>query len=157
MKKCLCLIIALSLSLLSIGMAYAEGDTSSMVYDTDEYSIENHIGTRINYDFIESVDLGVRSTGSEKIKVELVVDTYETMEKLGFSSLKVQRWDGNVWVTDAEITNQYSYTTQTFGYSHTFTGLYSGALYCVKVTLFAKRTIGETQSMTVTSSVINCH
>ncbi|MBR4659142.1 MAG: hypothetical protein IKP26_07825 [Clostridia bacterium] len=157
MKRFFIILAACLIGIMHFGTAFAEGADTPAVYFTDQYTVENDGGTRINYNFIKPVDLTVGSADSGEITVDLKVYTYETMEKLGFSNLKVQRWNGTTWVTDREATNQYEYTTDNFAYLHTFTGLYSGALYRVKVTLFARRAIGETQSMTVTSSVINCH
>ena len=155
MKKLITVLLVLILSAIFVDGALADNETAVKTYYTDQYTITDKIDAV--YDLIKSTDLEVESNASGQISVSLLVKTYDTVEKLGFSSLKVQRWNGSTWVTDAEVTNQYSYTTKTFSYTDTFTGLYSGALYRVKVTISARRTLGEAQSMTVTSNVINCH
>ena len=157
MKKHFIVFIVCLISLLYIGTVSAEGECSYIVYFTNKYTVDDEAGTRVNYDFIKPADLTVESTTSGKIEVELRVRTYETMQKLGFTSLKVQRWTGSSWVTDEEVTNQFDMSTDTFTYSNTFTGLYSGYQYRVRVTLRARRVPGEVQDVTITSDSIICH
>jgi hypothetical protein len=142
---------------MNAGAAFAECESTSAVYFTDQYTVEVESGTRINYDFIKPVDLSVESKAIGKIEVELTVCTYETMQKLGFTSLKVQRWNGSSWITDREETNQYDYSSDSFEYTQPFTGLSGGYTYRVKVTILARRVPGEVQNMTITSDSIICH
>ncbi len=155
MKKTLLILLASLLCLVSIGTAFAEGETAANMYYTDKYIVEDNADT--NYEFMLPASLVVTSKSTGKISVALTVDTYETMQKLGFTSLKVQYWSGTSWVTDEEVTNQFSYSTDTFGYNHTFTGMHSGYQYRVKVSLRARRAQGEVQDLTITSDSIICH
>ena len=155
MKRIIAISFALLLFAVNACAAFAGNETAVKTYYTDQYTIADNIDAV--YDLIKTTNLTVSSNSSGHITAALLVKTYDTVEKLGFSSLKIQRWNGSAWVTDAEDTGVYSYAANTFTYNNTFTGLNSGALYRVKVTISARRTLGEAQSMTVTSNVINCH
>ena len=157
MKRLFIILAACLIGIVNVSTAFAEGADTHAVYFTDHYTVEDAGETRINYDFINPVELTIESTDTGKIEVELNVNTYETMEKLGFTNLKVQRWSGTSWVTDREVTSNYVYTTNSYSYHKSFTGLSSGYQYRVKVTLRAKRAPGEVQDMTITSDNILCH
>ena len=79
------------------------------------------------------------------------------MEKLGFTSLKLQKKNGSTWTNVVEITNVFYFSANTFSYSDSFVNQISGAQYRVQVTLRARRTQGEVQDLTITSNSIICH
>lgn len=155
MKRTLIFLLIFVLCFVSMGTASADGETVSGLYYTNRYTVDDV--TDSGYDFMLPADYEVESKASGKISVSLSVATYETMQKLGFTSLKVQYWSGTSWVTDEEVTDQFSYSTNRFGYNRTFTGLNSGYQYRVKVTLRARRVPGEVQDLTITSNSIICH
>ena len=155
MKKVLSAIIALLICTVYSCAALAEDIGTENPFFTDSYFTET--GNRIIYDFIEVESFSLTSPSSGKIKVVLKFGTDDIMEKIGFTSLKLQKWNGSIWTQEDEITSEYEYTTDYFNYSQSFTGLSSGYQYRVKVTLRAKRAPGEVQDLTITSDSIICH
>lgn len=157
MKKVLSIIAAMLMCIVFAGAANADAYHINNPYFTDVYTVEESDDNRIVYEFITKKTLSVSSDSSGEIYVALTVKTNETMQKLGFTSLKLQKWSGSSWATEREVTNEFDYTTNSFGYSETFTGLSGGYTYRVKVTIRAKRAQGEVQDMTITSDSIICH
>lgn len=157
MKKLIAIILAMLICLLSVSAVSAE---NAMPYDpdyVDTYTAEDMDESRIVYVFISDKHLTVSRGMSGQLKVAVDAETYETMEKLGFTSLKVQRKNGSSWITDAEVTNEFDYSTDSFSYNETFSYLYSFCEYRVQVTLRARRAAGEVQDLTITSASIICH
>ena len=157
MKKLFSTLVVFLLCAMTLSIAFADGSSTADPYYTDEFTVEYNADPVGNYNFLNTPTFKVSSVDTGKIKVSLYASTNETMQKLGFTSLKVQRWNGTSWVTDEEVTNQYSYNTNAFNYTNIFTGLYSGYQYRVRVTLRARRVPGEVQDLTITSDSIICH
>ena len=155
MKKYIIIIAVFLLVFVPIYAVFAEGETAASMYYTNKYTVDDF--TDINYDFIKPVDIEVLSLSSGSVKVEMTVETYETMQKLGFTSLKLQRKNGSSWITEDEITNEFDYITDSFSYINTFAGCSSGSQYRIKVVIRARRVPGEVQELTITSDSIICH
>lgn len=154
MKRLISFVVACIVCLVFVSAVCAEENKTGYPYYCSSYAIENE--ERIVYDFINIDSFEVSSTSTGKIKVVLRFDTDDIMEKIGFTSLKLQKWNGSIWTQEDEITNEYEYTTDYFSYTHSFTGLSSGYHYRVKVSLIAKRTLGEAQNLTLTSNGTLC-
>lgn len=154
MKRSVSFMVACIVCMLFVSSVYAEGNDIDNPYYSSSYTIEN-IG-RIVYDFItiEKFEVSSPSTGTIKVVVKFATD--DIMEKLGIISLKLQQWNGSTWTSVDEITNEYEYLTDYFSFTHNFSGLTSGYHYKVKVSLIAKRTLGEAQNLTLTSNGTLC-
>lgn len=157
MKKFLAILLSLLMCVVSVGSSSAEEYKTDNPYFTNKFSIQTEDDLRITYDFIYNESVILLSNSAGKIKVSVSFDTYETMQKLGFSSLELQQSSGVNWVTQSTVTNQFEFNTDSFDYDKTFSNLSSGYHYRVKITLYARRAPGEVQTITKTSDSIICH
>lgn len=106
-------------------------------------------------DLMYSPKLFISSPSVGKISVSASVNAMKTVDKLGFTILEMERWDGNSWVPDATWTNKYSYSTSSFSWSGSAIGCVRGAYYKATCTFYAK--IGtQVKTIDVETSYITC-
>lgn len=157
MKKFLAILLSLLMCVVSVGSSSAEEYKTDNPYFTNKFSIQTEDDLRTTYDFIYNESVILLSNSVGKIKVSVSFDTYETMQKLGFTSLELQQASGVNWVTQRTVLDQFDVNTDSFSYNKTFSDLTSGYHYRVKITLRARRVPGEVQDMTITTDSIICH
>lgn len=93
-----------------------------------------------------------RCYGDGQIKFSTDMTTLGSVDKLGFSSLKLQEKQESEWVTVKSATNKYAYNTSLHSYSMPYDGT-SGNEYRFVVKYYAKDgDISDTKTMT--SSVL---
>ena len=156
MRKVLALISAMIICLVGISNVYADGlpigIPSSATNGTNEFTITENSMSCADADYITDEDLTITVYSGGSIKVSVYAETAQTMQKLGFTSLVLEHWNGSEWENASEVTNQFSLNTTDFFYNRYFTGLQSGHHYRVTVKLYAKKGFLQVQKMTITSN-----
>lgn len=90
--------------------------------------------------------------GNGDIEFATDMTTLGSVDKIGFSSLKLQEKQGSKWVTVKSATNKYAYNTSLYSYSMSYSGT-SGNEYRFVVKYYAKDgSVSDTKNMT--SSVL---
>jgi hypothetical protein len=133
-----------------------EGIPSQDPFYTDEYTVESssNSGGRPNYITVETFSIQSNSVG--KVTVTLAISTNAMMQKLGFTTLKVQHWNGSTWEDAWTKTDQYLYDTNYFPYVKTISNMASNDYYRLSVDLYAKKGFFLVQTETIVSSYIRC-
>lgn len=123
---------------------------------TNEYTIVSSemIGDRANYITVDTFYITSNSVG--KVSFSISFSTNATMKKLGFTTLRVQHWNGSSWEDVWTKTDQYLYDTDYFPYIKTLSNMASNDYYRVSVDLYAKKGFLQVQTLTVVSSYILC-
>lgn len=162
-KKVTCLALAILLMLCTFQTALAEIDSdqpstpdgieSVTPYSSDTFYIVDSNTLRAS--FILTPSLSISSPSSNTIKVTARANTNIVVDKLGFSSLYIQRWNGSAWVNALSWYNKYKTNSLTFVFSGSTSAATSGAYYRAVCTFYAEKD-GETESVTVTTSYIKC-
>lgn len=163
MKKAICILIVLTMMVGFLPTSFADnsaleihpsdGIESSNPYCSDTFYC-NNIGIKAS-SFTLSPSLSISSPTANKITVVAQAHTSIIVDKLGFSSLHIQRWNGSSWVNVVSWYNQYKYNTSTFSKIGSTSTATSGAYYRAVCTFYAEKD-GETESVTVTTSYIKC-
>ena len=164
LKRLIYAIIAVMLTISPSYLVYAdsaaeslpEGMQASNPFYTDEYIIvyTSETGDRANYISDETVSIASNSVG--KVSVALSLSTNQTMQKLGFTTLKVQHWNGSSWEDVWTKDDQYSYNTDLFSYVKTLSNMVSNDYYRISVDFYAKKGFLQVQTETVISYYIRC-
>ncbi len=123
-------------------------------YTSDQFFISKDILVRAS-SFSLSPSLSISSPSTGTIKVVARAHTSIVVDKIGFSSLHIQRWNGSTWVTVASWYNQYKTNSISFAFTGNASGANSGSFYRAICTFYAENS-GETDSVTVTTSYITC-
>lgn len=92
-----------------------------------------------------------RYTGG-KIMITTDIVAFHSIEKLGFSSVKIQEYDNDTWTTVKRATNKYAYNALSHGYSLSYDGT-TGMKYRGVVSFYAKDG-ATTSGRTVTGSEV---
>lgn len=123
-------------------------------YTSDRFFIsENALMRASSFSLSPSLSISSPSTGA--IKVVARAHTSIVVDKIGFSSLHIQRWNGSSWVTAASWYSQYKTNSISFAFTGNASGATSGSFYRAVCTFYAEKD-GETESVTVTTSYIKC-
>mgnify|MGYP006988850537 CR=1 FL=1 len=131
------------------GIASATPYTSDLFYEDGEPSDSLVHYMTVDYFYVQSTAVG-------KVKVYVKLTTEDTMEKLGFSKLIIQHWNGSSWDDVVQITDQYSLNTTQFTYSYTASNLNSGDYYRATAYFVARKTWLLIEKKTVSTSYITC-
>lgn len=161
MKKGFCIIIALLLMIGILPASSAEdsevalptGIASSNLYFSDYYYITGYESRASG--FTLSPVLTISSPSANKVSARARAFTNTTVDKIGFTSLQIQRWNGSAWVNAVSWTNKYKTNTASFSFTGSTSSATSGAYYRAICTFYAEKN-GETETVTVTTSYIQC-
>jgi len=161
-KRIFCVLIASVLMIFTNPFVLAEGVDnipdgipSLDPYYTDEYIIYPCESTdRASYIIDQTVSISSNTVG--KITITLSFNTNATMQKLGFTALRVQHWNGSSWEDVWTKTDQYEYNTDYFSYVHTLSNMASNDYYRVSVDLYAKKGFLQVQTTTLVTNYIRC-
>lgn len=161
MKKYVCIIIALLMMISAIPTAYAEdtgdnvpmGVASSNPFFSDCFYITGYETRATN--FTISPVLTISSPSANKVSARARASASTTVDKIGFTSLQIQRWNGSAWVNAVSWTNKYKTNTSSFSFTGSTSSATSGAYYRAVCTFYAEKN-GETETVTVTTSYIQC-
>ncbi len=146
-------VFTLSASALAAGYPEPTGIASTDPFYSDSCIITSPQTRTV--DLMKAPTLTISSPSVGKVSVNASVNAKMTVDKLGFTVLRIERWDGNSWVPDATVTDQYSYSTSSFSWSGSATGCVSGAYYRATCTFYAK--LGtQVQTINVETSYITC-
>ncbi len=123
---------------------------------TNKYTIISSeiSGDRANYITVDTFYITSNSVG--KVSFAISFSTNATMKKLGFTTLRVQHWNGSSWEDVWTKTDQYLYDTDYFPYVKTLSNMASNDYYRVSVDLYAKKGFLQVQTLTVVSNYILC-
>lgn len=158
-KKYLSLLLVCAMVITAGTSAKAlEYSEPSGIASSDQFSSDACIVTSAQMravDLMYTPSLIISSPSTGKISVEASVRAKRTVDKLGFTVLRIERWGGSSWESDATWTNKYSYSTSSFSWSGSATGCVSGAYYKATCTFYAK--LGtQVQTIDVETSYITC-
>ena len=129
------------------------GIASINSYYSDRFYVSESSAKATSFTLTPSVTIS--SPSANKISVTAQAHTNVIVDKLGFSSLHIQRWNGSSWVNVVSWYNQYKTNTSFFLKSGSTSTATSGAYYRAVCTFYAEKS-GETESVTVTTSYITC-
>lgn len=161
-KKYLSAFLALIMLVLPLRFVQASG-TSDMdpegvpsldPYYTNEFTVIYPINSRGNY--ISDYTLTIVSNSVGHVSIGVSVTTSQTMQKLGFTTLTVQHWNGSSWEDVWTKTNQFDANTDYYAYVKTLSNMYSDDYYRVSVNLYAKKGFLQTQTLSLVSNYIRC-
>ena len=162
MKKTISILLSVLLLTFIIPSSVAEqagemqmpvGIASNSIYCSDSFYITG-FGQRSS-SFTFSPTLMISSPSANKISVLAQAHTNITVDKIGFSSLHIQRWNGSNWINVASWYYKYKTSTSVFSFTGNANNAISGAYYRAVCTFYAEKN-GETESVTVTTSYIKC-
>jgi len=161
MKKSICIILIFLLVIGLIPSSSADtsedntptGVASENLYFSDNFFITEY-GSRAS-SFSLSPSLSVSSPSANKVTATANAFTNVIVDKIGFTSLRIQRWDGSKWINAVSWTNKYKTNTLSFSFTGSTSSATSGAYYRAVCTFYAEKN-GETESVTVTTSYIKC-
>ena len=106
---------------------------------------------------LSSVVLSLSSPTEETLRVYVQIEATETMQKLGFSEMKLQRKTSPItWTTVYNYGSSYDSSTDIFAYSATTRGLTSGSYYRLSCTAYAQKSETKSQSTTKHGSWVEC-
>lgn len=131
-----------------------EGTPSSNPYYTDEFTVIYPDNERGNY--ISDYTLTITSNSVGHVSIAASVTTTATMQKLGFTTIRVQHWNGSSWEDVWTKTDQFSTNTNYFAYVKTLGNMTSDDYYRVSVDFYAKKGFLQTQTLTIVSNYIRC-
>ncbi|MCL2672133.1 MAG: hypothetical protein FWF10_08870 [Clostridiales bacterium] len=157
-KKLLAIVIAVILCL-SVPMSALADENAAIgndPYYTDQYTVDSeiiHSATRAT--LLKTPTLKISSPSTGKITINATVQTFMVVEKVGLTTITLQRWNGSAWVVTNTWTNQFAYNTNTFSWTKSDISAISGASYRVSATFYAQNGT-DTHSITVTTSSITC-
>ncbi|MFA9381571.1 MAG: hypothetical protein ACERKO_10985 [Acetanaerobacterium sp.] len=161
LKRVLSLVMAMALAICCTegGVFAEEADaeeipTGVMSYYSDYaeglYNSNNSQGTYQVFatELIAQYSLSLRNDGNRRITIKGETRSSDEMKKIGFTSIKVQRWNGSSWVTEKTISDQLvsKKAVYTINYSTTVAGGYD---YKVSLNHYAKESglFGSSQSV----------
>lgn len=161
-KKALCAIIALFIFVLPGHIVQADGTSASVPegvpscdpYYTNSFTVVCSADDRGNY--ISDYTFTVSSNSAGHVSIGVSITTNQTMQKLGFTSLTLQHWNGSSWDDAWTKTNQFDTSTDYYAYVKTISNLYSDDYYRVCVVLYAKKGFLQTQTLSLVSDYIRC-
>lgn len=163
-KRSISIILSFIMLICFVSVVFADGTVgivpdgvpSFYPYYTTEYTIVSSSCTdgRANYISIDTFTIVSTSTG--KVSVSLSIETNAIMKKLGFTTLRVQHWNGSSWEDVWTKTDQYLYDTDFFPYVKTLSNMASNDYYRVSVDFYAKKGFLQVQTLTVVSNYILC-
>lgn len=131
----------------------SSGIASMTSYYSDRFYVSESSSRAVTFTLTPS--LTISSPSANKVSVTAQAHTSIVVDKLGFSSLHVQRWNGSSWVNVVSWYNQYKTNTSFFLKSGSTSSATSGAYYRAVCTFYAEKD-GESESVTVTTSYIKC-
>lgn len=129
------------------------GIASNNKYYSDLFYIINSDTSRASFTLTPS--LTISSPSANKIRVIARAYTNVTVDKLGFSSLYIQKWNGSSWVNVASWYNQYKTNASSFIFTGSITGASTGSYYRAVCSFYAEKS-GEIVTATATTSYIQC-
>ena len=88
--------------------------------------------------FMSSYSYELKNGTSHHLKVEIEIETYFPMDRLGFDSIKLQRYVNGEWVDVDSFSAEYVYNTTTFSVTKTFSNTVTGGTYRAVCKLSAK-------------------
>lgn len=163
-KRLLCALFAIVFLICSSSMVIADSTINSYPtsilsanpHYTDKYTIlpSESNGNRLNYITVDTFSIASNSAG--KVSFSITVSTNAIMKKLGFTTLRVQHWNGSSWEDVWTKTDQYLYDTDYFPYVKTLSNMASNDYYRISVDLYAKKGFLLVQTLTVVSDYILC-
>lgn len=162
-KRILCAIMALMLMICTNSFVFADGVENNIpegIPSVDPYFSDEYIvcpcesAGRADYITVQTFSISSNSVG--KISVTLTFSTNATMQKLGFTELRVQHWTGSSWENVWTKTDQYDYNTDFFSYVHTISNMASNDYYRLSVDLYAKKGFLQVQTKTLVTNYIRC-
>lgn len=133
-----------------------EGIPSQYLFYTDEYTVVSSNNFADRADYITVGTFSIQSNTAGKLTATLNFSTNATMQKLGFTTLRVQHWNGSSWEDAWTKTDQYLYNTDYFPYVKTISNMASNDYYRLSVDLYAKKGFLQVQTVTLVSSYIRC-
>ena len=126
---------------------------TSAVWDLD------YIGKAMFYNSqnasLTRVSVGISSTTARTVSVCASANANGSMNTIGFTTMKIQRFYKSRWMTVSTVSNVYSHNTSYFLYSTAKSCLVSGCYYRVQVTFFGDNGLTGT-TVTKTSGAIRC-
>lgn len=162
-KRVFCALIASIMMICTSSFVFAEDVDSNMpdgipsldpFYTNDYTVLPNEIGDRADYITVQTCSIGSNSVG--KVTVTVSFSTNATMQKLGFTTLRVQHWNGSSWEDVWTKTDQYVYNTDYFAYVKTLSNMASNDYYRLSVDLYAKKGFLLVQTKTLVTDYIRC-
>lgn len=163
-KRVICKLIAVLLLVCTASVVQAENDTDNLpdwipsanpFYADGYIVVSEESSDRADYITVETFSIVSNSVG--KVSVSLSFSTNATMQKLGFTALRVQHWNGSSWEDAWTKTNQYAYDTDYFAYVKTLSNMSSNDYYRLSVDLYAKKGFLQVQTETIVSYYIRCN
>lgn len=132
-----------------------DGIPSADPYFTDAYTVLfSESNDRADYITIQNCTLTSNSVG--KVSIAVSFSTNAIMQKLGFTTLRIQHWNGSSWEDVWTKTDQYDYSTDYFAYVKTLSNMSSNDYYRLSVDLYAKKGFLQVQTKTLVTSYIRC-
>lgn len=161
-KKYLSAFLALIMLVLPLQLVQADGTNEANTegvpsrdpYSTNEFTVVYPINSRGNY--ISDYTLTIVSNSVGHVSVGVSVTTSQTMQKLGFTTLTVQHWNGSSWEDVWTKTDQFDTNTDYYAYVKTLSNMASDDYYRVSVDLYAKKGFLQTQTLSLVSNYIRC-
>lgn len=162
-KRVFCAIIAsimlicASPSVLAYGINenVPDGIPSVNPFYSDEYIVLlGESNDRADYITVQNCSIASNSVG--KVSVAVSFSTNATMQKLGFTTLRIQHWNGSSWEDVWTKTDQYAYDTDYFAYVKTLSNMSSNDYYRLSVDLYAKKGFLQVQTETIVTTYIRC-
>lgn len=106
---------------------------------------------------LSRVAMSLSSPTEETFRVYIQIDATDTMQKLGFSEMTLQRKTSPItWSNVYNYGSSYDYQTDVFVYSSTTRGLISGEYYRLVCTAYAQKSSSSSQSSKKTGSWVQC-
>ena len=132
-----------------------DGIPSVAPFFTDAYTVlSSESNDRADYITVQTCSIASNSVG--KVSVTVMFDTNAVMQKLGFTTLRIQHWNGSSWEDVWTKTDQYAYDTDSFAYMKTLSNMSSNDYYRLSVDLYAKKGFLQVQTKTLVTSYIRC-
>ena len=129
------------------------GTASTDPHYTDEYTVTSIMSRAAN--LMNAPRLSISSPSTGKVSVTASVTTADPVDKLGFTVLSIEKWNGSSWASVASWTDRYSSNTNTFSWSGSASGCESKANYRASCTFYAKEG-NDVQTISATTSYITC-
>lgn len=162
-KRVFCVIIAFIMLMCASSFTLADGTNenipegipSAYTFYSDEYIVlPGQSNDRADYITVQTCSIASNSVG--KVSVTVAFNTNAIMQKLGFTTLRIQHWNGNSWEDVWTKTDQFAYDTNYFGYVKTLSNMASNDYYRLSVDLYAKKGFLQVQTETIVTTYVLC-